>query len=50
MYFHNKVFSASEWNTFRFLLEFEGVETKGSFFPFFICSGHGSVELLVGEG
>ena len=34
VYFHNKVFNASKWNSFKFLLEFKTVETRGPFFPF----------------
>ena len=49
VYFHNKVFNASKWNSFKFLLEFKTVETRGPFFPFFVCPGHGGVELVVGE-
>ena len=49
MHIHNKVFNAGQWYTFRFLLEFEGVETRGSSFSFFICSDYGGAELLERE-
>lgn len=38
VYFHNNVFSASEWNTFKFFPDFKGVETRGSSFPLFVLA------------
>lgn len=49
MYIPRKVFSVGQWDTFRFLLEFEEVEIRGSSFAFFVCFDQGGVELPIRE-
>ena len=53
MYIPRKVFSVGQWDTFRFLLEFEEVEIRGSSFAFFVCFDQGVLSYLlerVGRG